>query len=108
MNTGIHIIVGDTDEVLAVVSQDPSMTPALQLYNQDMIGGPVTLTFGSDPAEGLEVVATVIDRLVLIRDALESRAALYRTRDLARPRLVHAAAGDPAGEGPDFPATDEP
>lgn len=104
MYEAIHVILQDSDELLPMGTTEPSVTPGIQIYNHDLVGGPITISFGAhgDPVEGLRVLERFQSCLLDATRELTKRAA----RAPLRPQLVHSAAGDPRGEGADMPASD--
>lgn len=96
-----HIVLVRRDEIIAAV--DGPQAPCLQLYNADLVGGPVTIQFGSgdNPREGLEVLHRVEAELLRVRSALAQRFAGRWPIAVAV-----AGAGDPEGRSPDAPPAD--
>lgn len=76
MHTSIHLIVRENDEIIVPLGdRGANIGPSVQVYNKDMVGGPVTLGFGegNHPTEGIAVVDELIKALVQVREELRAR-----------------------------------
>lgn len=99
-----HVVVVDGDEIIAAV--DDAHSPTIQLYNSDMIGGPVTLQFGNaqDPVEGLRLLDEFFEELHKVRVALLRRAG---NAPSTAPRMVLVQHVGPTPDSPNWPVDHE-
>lgn len=73
MYTTLHVTLVEWDEVLPMVGS--TAYPAVQLWSKDMVGGPVTLQFGTpaDPGIGIRKIDELMEALHRVRVDLVTR-----------------------------------